>query len=228
MRLAAGVLAGTLLAGVPAAYAASPSLESDYSSFFADDALRGAGWSACPAAVTWSVDTGRLSPGAARREVARLQRVLGIWADHAGITLDFTGRQRLTYDNAAFLLLPSDEAVQPARHIYVGFYGAREVAGLRGDVVGLARPTSVLSAEQEVVAGMAVFRRGYVLREQKAEPRHLVHLYLHELGHIFGLGHAQSSDNVMYPTLGTLTALGPGDRAGIRDFTRACAPSTSP
>ena len=69
---------------------------------------------------------------------------------------------------------------------------------------------------------MAVFRRGYVLREQSAEPRHLTHLYLHELGHIFGLGHANSPANVMYPTLGTLTDLGAGDRAGARAHTQEC------
>jgi hypothetical protein len=194
--------------------------ESDYSSFFGDDALRGSGWAACPEPVTWSVDMGRLSPAAAQREMARLQKALGLWSRYSGVPLEFAGRQPLVYDNTSYQLRAADNSAPRTRHIYIGFYGGKEVAGLSGNVVGLARPTSVLAGE--LISGMAVFRRGYVLREQSEEPRHLTHLYLHELGHIFGLGHATSPENVMYPTLGTMTDLGPGDRAGARDFAQEC------
>jgi len=194
--------------------------ESDYSSFFGDDALRGSGWAACPEPVTWSVDMGRLSPAAAQREMARLQKALGLWSRYSGVPLEFAGRQPLVYDNTSYQLRAADTSAPRTRHIYIGLYGGKEVAGLSGNVVGLARPTSVLAGE--LISGMAVFRRGYVLREQSEEPRHLTHLYLHELGHIFGLGHATSPENVMYPTLGTMTDLGPGDRAGARDFAQEC------
>lgn len=213
---------GTLAIGMAPAQAAPPPVESDYSSFFTDDVLRGAGWRACPAPITWSVDTGRLSAAAAKREVARLRKALAQWSRHSGIPLEFTGRQPLAYDNSSYLLRSVDGREAGKRHIYIGFYGAKEVPGLSGSVVGLARPTYVLTSEREVVGGMAVFRRGYVLRERSAEPRHLMHLYLHELGHIFGLGHADSPVNVMHPTLGTMTDLGPGDRAGVRAMTQKC------
>ena len=217
-------LAVALLAGVAPAQAATPPVESDYTSFFDDDdALRGSGWRACPTPVTWSVDTGRLSATAARREITRLRKALGVWSAYSGIPLEFTGRQRLVYDNSAFLLRSAEDLAAGSRHIFIGFYRAKEVPGLSGNVVGLARPTFVLASEREVVGGMAVFRRGYVVREQSAEPRHLAHLYLHELGHIFGLGHATSPANVMYPSLGTMTDLGPGDRAGVRAHTHECA-----
>ena len=199
--------------------------ESDYSSFFGDDALRGSGWAACPEPVTWSVDMGRLSPAAAQREMARLQKALGLWSRYSGVPLEFAGRQPLVYDNTSYQLRAADNSASRTRHIYIGFYGGKEVAGLSGNVVGLARPTSVLAGE--LVSGMAVFRRGYVLRQQSEEPRHLTHLYLHELGHIFGLGHATSPENVMYPTLGTMTDLGPGDRAGARDFAQECTTQPS-
>ncbi|MFZ4509315.1 MAG: matrixin family metalloprotease [Candidatus Nanopelagicales bacterium] len=194
--------------------------ESDYSSFFGDASLSGSGWAACPEPVTWSVDMGRLSPAAAKREMARLQKALGLWSRYSGVPLEFAGRQPLVYDNTSYQLRAADNSASRTRHIYIGFYGGKEVAGLSGNVVGLARPTSVLAGE--LISGMAVFRRGYVLREQSEEPRHLTHLYLHELGHIFGLGHATSPENVMYPTLGTMTDLGPGDRAGARDFAQEC------
>ena len=218
---------GTLTIGMAPAQAAPPPVESDYSSFFTDDVLRGSGWRACPTPVTWSVDTGRLSAAAARKEVTRLHKALNHWSEHTGVPLAFSGRQRLVYDNTSFLLRSADDQAAGTRHILIGFYGAKEVPGLSGNVVGLARPTFVLASEREVVGGMAVFRRGYVLREQIAEPRHLTHLYLHELGHIWGLGHAESPANVMYPTLGTMTELGPGDRAGARAHTQECAVPTA-
>lgn len=220
---AATAVALVLLTGLAPAQAAAPEARSDYSSFFTDDALQGSGWRACPTPVTWSVDTGRLSAEAAKREVTRLRKALALWSSASGVPLEFSGRQRLVYDNTNFLLRSTDDRSPSTRHIYIGFYGAKEVAGLSGNVVGLARPTSVLTAQRELVSGMAVFRRGYVLREQSAEPRHLTHLYLHELGHIFGLGHATSPTNVMHPTLGTLTDLGAGDRAGARAHTQGCA-----
>jgi hypothetical protein len=204
------------------ARASAPDPASDYSSFFDDDVLRGSGWSTCPGPVTWSVDTRGLSAAAAEREVRRLTKALTLWSRHSSIPLEFIGRQDLVYDNDAFVLRSATDPAPRTRHIYIGFYGAREVPGLSGSVVGLARPTSVFTDERELVGGMAVFRRGYVTREASAEPRHLTHLYLHELGHIFGLGHAASPVNVMYPTLGTLTTLGPGDRAGVRAHTREC------
>jgi hypothetical protein len=233
IRAGAAALAVALVIGIapaqasptgaasPTLRASAPDLASDYSSFFTDDVLRGSGWAVCPQPVTWSVDMGRLSPAAAKREMARLQKALGVWSRHSGVPVEFAGRQPLVYDNASYMLRAVDDSTPRARHIYIGFYGGKEVAGLSGNVVGLARPTYVLA--REVVSGMSVFRRGYVLREQSADPRHLTHLYLHELGHIFGLGHATSPANVMYPTLGTMTELGPGDRAGVRAHTRACA-----
>ena len=227
VKVAATALAVGLLAVVTPAQASAAAVESDYTSFFTDDALRGAGWRSCPTPVTWSVDTGRLSAAAAKREVARLSKVLGHWSRYSGIPLEFVGRQHLVYDNSSFLLRSAEELAAGSRHIYIGFYGAKEVPGLSGSVVGLARPTLVLTSEREVVGGMAVFRRGYVLREQSAEPRHLSHLYMHELGHIFGLGHAASPANVMYPTLGTMTSLGPGDQAGVRAHTQECAVPTA-
>ena len=174
------ILTALLLpATLPTAMASTSSPARDYSSFFTDSVLMGSGWSPCPQPVTWSVDVRHLTTTAATREIRRLQRAMSQWSLASGIPMDFIGRQKLTYDTRVHHLNPADGSTPQTRHIYIGFYGGKEVSGLSGNVVGLARPTSMLA--REVVSGMAVFRRGYVLREQSEEPRHLTNLYLHEL-----------------------------------------------
>ena len=205
---------------LPPAMASTSSPARDYSSFFTDSVLMGSGWSPCPQPVTWSVDVRHLTTTAATREIRRLQRAMSQWSLASGIPMDFIGRQKLTYDTRVHHLNPADGSTPQTRHIYIGFYGSKEVPGLAGNVIGLAMPTSVVVSDRELVSGMAVFRSGYVTRQQVEEPRRLAHLYLHELGHIFGLGHATTQANVMYPTLGTMTDLGPGDRDGVRAFTQ--------
>ena len=69
---------------------------------------------------------------------------------------------------------------------------------------------------------MAIFRRVYVTAQRSLVPDRVQHLYLHEFGHILGLGHAQGADNIMHPTLNESTDLGDGDRAGIALLTQAC------
>jgi len=43
---------------------------------------------------------------------------------------------------------------------------------------------------------------------------------LHELGHVLGLGHAESNGNLMEPSGGGVTSFGPGDLAGLAQLGR--------
>jgi len=54
------------------------------------------------------------------------------------------------------------------------------------------------------------------------DPSALAHVYVHEIGHVLGLGHAQSPDNVMYPEVTGRTQLGAGDASGIARITQPC------
>jgi hypothetical protein len=194
----------------------------DYSSFFGEGELTGAGWATC-APITWSADTRGLTSAQARREIARLRDAWRMWADAAGVEAVFTGREDLAYDPARYSLVPADGSAPVEQHVYIGFKTRKQVPILTGGAVGLAMPTMVLMEERRIVGGMAIFMRGYAIEQARTDPSALTHVYVHELGHVLGLGHAQSRANVMYPEVQSAANLGDGDASGIARITQPCA-----
>jgi hypothetical protein len=193
----------------------------DYSGFYSQQHLTEAGWSAC-VPVTWSVDVTGMTPREARSEIRRLSQAWDAWSSVSGIQTEFVGRERLVFDPDSMGLRPMTGAARSDHHVYVAFKSGRQVPIMASNAVGLAMPTAVVLTTQEITAGMAIFRRDYVLEQRRAAPDRVRHLYIHELGHILGLGHARSQGNVMYPTLTESTRLGDGDRAGVKAMTHPC------
>jgi hypothetical protein len=216
--LAVGIAPAVVMSLVtaPAAQAA------DYSSFFRERVLVGAGWAACEEPVTWTVDVGGLSTGEARSEVGRLKKAWAAWSQASGIRVSYEGRESLVFDPATNGLRRADGSPISDRHVYLAFKSTRQVPIMVTDVVGLAMPSVVLLPTREIVAGMAIFRRDFVRRERKVKPYRVLHLYMHEIGHVLGLGHATKPSNVMYPALDHLSALGRGDVVGIRSLVQPC------
>ena len=194
----------------------------DYSSFFGDGELTGAGWATC-APITWSADTRGLTSAQARREIARLRDAWRMWADAAGVKAVFTGREDLAYDPASYGLVPADGSAPVEHHVYIAFKTRKQVPILAGGAVGLAKPTLVLVEERRIVGGIAIFMRRYAIEQARSDPSALTHVYVHELGHVLGLGHAESRANVMYPEVQSVGTLGDGDVSGIARITQPCA-----
>jgi hypothetical protein len=210
------------VAPIQAAHASPTHSSADYSSFFGDGELRGAGWATC-APITWSADTRGLTSAQARREIARLRDAWRLWADAAGVKAIFTGRQALAYDPASYGLVPSDGSSPVEHHVYIAFKARKQVPILTGGAVGLAKPTLVLVEERRIVGGIAIFMRRYAIEQARSNPSALAHVYAHELGHVLGLGHAVSRANVMYPEVQSVANLGDGDASGIARITQECA-----
>lgn len=222
-RLLSSALVASALFGLVSVVAPVPArAEADYSSFFWQRELADAGWAACEEPVTWSIDVRGLTSTQARREIRRLEQAWGEWTAASGIAVQFTGRESLVFDPGTNGLRRPDGSPQPDRHVYLAFKTQRQVPIMIRGIIGLAMPSTVLVPSREIVAGVAVFRRSFVLEQRKVEPDRVLHLYLHELGHVLGLGHAGKQDNVMYPSIDHLTELGVGDREGIEAFTQPC------
>ncbi|MBM3686449.1 MAG: matrixin family metalloprotease [Actinobacteria bacterium] len=214
--IAACVVLAALLTGQPVA-AASP----DYSSFFEEPRFADSGWSTC-APITWSADTRGMTATQSAREIKRLRRVWSLWEQAGGPSAVYVGQEHLAYEPATYGLRATDGSAAREHHVYIAFKTRREVSIFTGGAVGLAKPTLVFEGDKRIAGGMALMLRGYVTRQARHDPKALLHVYAHELGHVLGLGHAQSRSNVMYPEIIGLTELGFGDQTGIARITQPC------
>lgn len=201
---------------------ASARIDTDYRSFFADSALAGTGWTACPAAITYSMDPRALRRDQRKREMKRVRWAMRQWAKAAGLVVRFVGRERLRLDPASHTLHPADGSPQRDRHVYISFLREGQDPLMVDPVAGLAMPARVSVSDREVIGGVALFRARHVRTLSSTDGRALKGLYLHELGHVFGLGHADEPTNVMHPTVTQRTELGAGDRAGVRAVVKPC------
>ena len=193
----------------------------DYSSFFASSELAGSGWGACQP-ITWSVDTRGMTERQARREITRLRQAWQLWASAAGLQVSFAGRQVMVYDPSTLGVRSAEPSQSRDHHVYIAFKTRKQVPLLSGGAVGLGKPTYVLVDERRIVGGMVILMRGYAIEQARQDPSALAHVYAHEIGHVLGMGHAQSRDNVMFPEVAGITELGAGDSAGIARLTQPC------
>lgn len=218
--------AGTVLptAGAPLVAASSLRLPADYSSILADDpALADSGWATCESPISWTVDVRALNSLEGKRQIAILRWALRSWSRVSGLTFAFDGAASLRFNDSDFTLSRADGSSTSGRHIYFDFLPLKATTRLAGRSVAVASPSSIITADREIVAGTAIFRAEYV---KTADSDHVRTLYLHELGHILGLGHAQSPKNIMYPMIGRLARLGSGDISGAQSLAKPCRPAS--
>lgn len=202
--------------------AGARSAAADFTSIFASQqpSLSDAGWAACAAPVSWSVDVRGLGAAEAKDQIANITAAFDQWAQVTGLAFTFAGIASFRYDETAFTLTAADGTPATTRTINLAFIADEASALLGGQTVGLAGPTTVWASSKKIESGTGVFRIDAVKDMTNAEARAL---FTHELGHVLGLGHASDEANVMYPVVSAQASLGAGDIAGVRSLLKTCA-----
>lgn len=216
-------LAVALTLAIPATSAqASDVHEVTYTSFFdgKNDNLLDSGWSSCSPKITWSVDMGSLKPTVAKVEINRLKSSFEQWSSATGLSFEYIGPHSMTYNASTHHLTAPN--MPTTQHIAVAVLSSSESPLLRGKVVGFGMPSLVMDSSNEIVGGMLAIKEEVVRANSKKDPKFLDSLYLHELGHVIGLGHVSDDSQIMFPTINRKTVLGAGDKAGGSAITQSC------
>lgn len=199
----------------------------DFSSIFAaqQPSMTGSGWTSC-GVITWSADTRGLTKAQATVQLQALTRAFTAWGKASGLTFQQTDDVTVQYDEKTYRTAPVKAEDARARHIYVGFLTDAASGVITPTNPGFAGPAAVSSATQVIDNGYAFFSIDYLtsIGTTTAKGRAKAqNLYLHEIGHALGLGHAAMTANVMHPIVTAQKSLGAGDVTGIRTLTKTCA-----
>lgn len=210
------------IAAVPTSASQASDRSSGYTSFFEDKEsnLRNSGWSSCTENITWSMDTGGLKPKAAKIELNRMTAAFQKWSNATQIKFSFIGTHAMSYDQATHHL--SSPTMPLTNHIAVAVMPASSSPLLRSNVYGFGMPSQVLDSTNRIVSGILVIKEETITANIRHDPQMLDHLYLHELGHVMGLGHVNDETQIMFPTIYRQTVLGSGDLAGAFALTQPC------
>jgi hypothetical protein len=193
--------------------------ESRVASIFAGSSpdLIDSGWTDCDTPITWSMDTSRLSANDASVARRQITGDLDKWADVSGLTFQYVGEVPTLYDDTTFVLTSNQHPSE--RHIYIAFMSKNESTLLDMRTVGFAAPTKVWKDSKQIVEGSAVFSIEFIKQADRDE---ISALYLHELGHVLGLGHGDEDEDVMYYLVRDKNHLSSADVSGIRAIVQSC------
>ena len=217
------------LVPIPVAYAAEDSsrlsVQADFGSFFEGkrDAWVGAGWESCLTPATWSLDSSSLSASESLREQKRIQWALDEWSKYTLLKFEFTGPVATIYSDTDYTLTSKNRNTSAQRHIFFDYVAGSESKLFAGLVYGFGLPSSVDSVRKTIQSGAIIIKQEFMDKYGKSSPKLVRSLYLHEIGHVLGLGHASNEANIMHPLVRGNVALGAGDIKGVKSFSRACS-----
>jgi len=180
----------------------------------------GAGWSACPTPITWTVDTRDLPPASVDAQISNLTWAFHEWSRVTGLAFAFGGAQELAYDSVNHQLTPADGTITSSRHIYVMF-ARSSTPGFSGNVDGLASPALVMPSTKEILQGRILLRADYFGSRTSAAGAARA-IAVHEIGHALGLAHSASTRDVMYPRVDGQSTMSAVDADSARGLLQPC------
>jgi Matrixin len=220
------VVLGTLVFTGPAQAASESIAGQDSSSFFAESypELVGSGWSNCPTGITWSLDKGALSDRIAKVEQVRLDKAFRAWSLQTGMTFTFIGFDQRNYDPKTHQLRAENAPAtsQGNRHIAVAFLSSSDSPLLTTRTLGFGMPSMVYPNAREIAEGVLVIKSEILNTSSTFSPQQRRSLYLHEIGHILGLGHSKDKSSIMFPIITGTVNLHQADVTNVRSFIRPC------
>jgi len=224
LTLGAPVLTG------PAQATTASTASTDSSSFFAESypELVGSGWSSCSSEVTWSLDKGTLPDPIAKAEQVRLDKAFRTWSLQTGIRFTFSGFDQRNYDPKTHQLHATNApaATQGNRHIAVAFLSSSDSPLLTTRTLGFGMPSMVYPGAREITEGVLVIKSEILKTSSTFPAKARKSLYLHEIGHILGLGHNKDKSSIMFPIITGTVNLHQADVSNVRSFIRPCQSDT--
>jgi hypothetical protein len=201
------------------------SVQSDFGSFFEGkrDSYVGAGWESCVTPVTWSFDSSSLSSSESVREQKRIQWALDQWSKYTLLKFEFTGPVETIYSDTDYTLTPKNRNSSAPRHIFFDYVAGSESKLFTGLVYGFGLPSGVDPVRKTIQSGAIVIKQEFMAKYGESSPKLVRSLYLHEIGHVLGLGHASNEANIMHPLVIGNVELGAGDINGVKSLSRACS-----
>jgi len=223
LGLVAAILAGTLVVGAVAGgidvtqNVAPRGSASDYR-FMAVIGGNPVRWNPC-APIHYVIDPGLAPDGSiddVHQAVAKIEAATKIPFVYDGLTQEIPDRERQPFDPQRFgdrwapvviaWVLPSqtDIAFEGEDHAFAA----------------VARPLTAPTDPRQFVSGWIAVNQLDPNPPGWDEPGDQGPTVLHELGHIMGLNHVPSKGELMEPSGGLVTDLGPGDREGLSQLGR--------
>lgn len=128
-----------------------------------------------------------------------------------------------SYSDTDFTLTPKDRKTPTPRHLYFDYVAGSESKFFTGLVYGFGLPLDIDPVRKTIQSGTIVIKQEFLAKYGKSSPKLVRSLYLHEIGHVLGLGHANNEANIMHPMVIGNVALGAGDINGVKSLSRACS-----
>jgi len=160
----------------------------------------------------------------ARAEQARLDKAFRTWSLQTGITFTFSGFDQRNYDSKTHQLRAKTVpgASQGNRHIAVAFLSSSDSPLLTSRTLGFGMPSMVYPSAREITEGVLVIKSEILKASSSFTAKVRKSLYLHEIGHILGLGHSKDKSSIMYPIITGTVNLHQADVSNVRSFIRPC------